>query len=131
MLSLTSAAVIETSCSNAPPNENWIWSLESESTKEESFTLLHNYLKERSQQSEFTHLNITTNMFLQKMFKTSFNIHSSGSHSHLYKLIVLGNRAFCMCQDLKKIQEIEANIQQPYVKTDFKKRDEISLYCVF
>lgn len=37
------------------------------------------------------------------MFKTSFNIHSSGSHSHLYKLIVLGNQAFCMCQgDLKK-----------------------------
>lgn len=74
-------------------------------------------------------------MFLQKMFKTSFNIHSSGSHSHLYKLIILGNQAFCMCQEdikKKKKQQIETNIQQPYVKTDFKKRDnEMLLYRIF
>lgn len=67
------------------------------------------------------------------MFKTSFNIHSSGSHSLLYKLIVLGNQAFCMCQgDFKKPRQIKANIQQHYVKADFKKKDnEISLYCIF
>lgn len=35
--SLTSTAVVENSCTNAPTNENWIWSSESERTKEEEF----------------------------------------------------------------------------------------------
>lgn len=106
--------------------------LESGKTKR-SFTLLNNSLKEWLQQAEFTYPNITTNMFLEKKFKTSLNIHSSGSHSLLYKLIVLGNQIFCMCQgDLKKPQQIKANIQQHYVKTDFQDRDnEISLYRIF
>lgn len=65
--------------------------------------------------------------------KTSFNIHSSGRHLLLYKLIVLGNQALCMCQrDLKKPNKLKPTYSSIVSRLIFKKRDnEISLVYFF